>query len=49
MIDLMEKNPYISLSELVKTTGHSRPNIIRHYMTLKRRMLGQHEKRSNEI
>lgn len=38
MIELMLKNPNISSSELVKITGHSKPTIIRHYMTLKRKM-----------
>ena len=38
MIELMQKNPNISSSELVKITGHSKPTIIRHYMTLKRKM-----------
>ena len=38
MIDIMQKNPCISLSELVKITGHSRPSIMKHYMTLKRKI-----------
>lgn len=38
MMGLMQINPYISLSELVKITGHSRPSVIRHYMTLKRKI-----------
>jgi hypothetical protein len=38
MIDLMQKNPNFSSSELVKITGHSKPTIIRHYMILKRKV-----------
>jgi hypothetical protein len=38
MMDLMQINPYISLSELIKITGHSKPSVIRHYMTLKRKL-----------
>lgn len=38
MMDLMQKNPYISLSELIKITGHSKSTIIRHYMILKRKI-----------
>lgn len=38
MMELMQKNPHFSLSELIKTTGHSRHAIIRHYMTLKRKL-----------
>ena len=37
MIELIQKNPNISSSELVNITGHSKPTIIRHYMTLKKR------------
>lgn len=36
MKEIMQKNPHVSSSELIKITGHSRPTIIRHYMTLKR-------------
>jgi hypothetical protein len=38
MIDIMQKNPRISLSELAKITGHSKPSVSRHYMTLKRKL-----------
>ena len=38
VIDLMQKNPNFSSSELVKITGHSKPTIIRHYMILKRKV-----------
>lgn len=38
MIELIQKNPHFSSSELVKITGHSKPTIIRHYMTLKRKI-----------
>jgi hypothetical protein len=37
MIYLMQKNPYISSSEIIKITGHSNSTIIRHYMTLRRK------------
>jgi hypothetical protein len=40
MIELMQKNPNISLSEIVKIIGHSKPTIDRHYMILKRGYVG---------
>ena len=36
--ELLQKNRNLSLSELVKTTGHSKATIARHYMTLKRKI-----------
>lgn len=38
MIELMQKNPNLSSSELVKITGHSKSTITRHYMVLKRKI-----------
>jgi len=38
MMELMQKNPHFSSSELAKITGHSKSTIIRHYMTLKRKI-----------
>ena len=40
MKEIMQKNPNVSSSELIKITGHSRPTIIRHYMILKREIIG---------
>jgi hypothetical protein len=37
LIELMQINPYLSSSELVKITGHSKSTITRHYMILKRK------------
>ena len=36
--ELLQKNPNLSSSELVKITGHSKATIARHYMTLKRKI-----------
>jgi hypothetical protein len=38
IIELMQKNPNISSSELINMTGHSKPTISRHYMILKRKI-----------
>jgi hypothetical protein len=38
MVELLQKNPHLSLSELVKITGHSRSTTTRHYMFLKRNL-----------
>lgn len=38
MVELLQKNPHFSMSELVKITGHSRSTITRHYMFLKRNL-----------
>jgi hypothetical protein len=38
MVELIKKDQHLSSSELVKITGHSKSTIVRHYMTLKRKI-----------
>lgn len=39
MKEVMQKNPCVSSSEIIKITGHSSSSIVRHYMTLKREII----------
>jgi hypothetical protein len=48
IIELMQKNPNISSSELVKITGHSKPTIIRYYMNIKWKKTKMEEKQNGK-
>ncbi len=41
MKEIMQKNPNVSSSDIIKITGHSSSTIIRYYMILKREIIGR--------